>query len=41
VGFKTPLGQLTTETFARALDQGYAAQDDASLFKLSLSRDDN
>jgi 3-hydroxyisobutyrate dehydrogenase len=39
VGFKTPLGQLTTETFARALDQGYAAQDDASLFK--LSRDDN
>jgi 3-hydroxyisobutyrate dehydrogenase-like beta-hydroxyacid dehydrogenase len=41
LGFKTPLGQLTTETFARALDQGYAAQDDASLFKLSLSRDDN
>jgi 3-hydroxyisobutyrate dehydrogenase len=39
LGFKTPLGQLTTETFARALDQGYAAQDDASLFK--LSRDDN
>jgi L-threonate 2-dehydrogenase len=41
LGFKTPLGQFTTETFARALDQGYAAQDDASLFKLSLSRDDN
>jgi L-threonate 2-dehydrogenase len=39
LGFKTPLGQLTTETFVRALALGYAAQDDASLFK--LSRDDN
>jgi 3-hydroxyisobutyrate dehydrogenase len=39
LGFKTPLGQLTTETFARALAQGYASQDDASLFK--LSRNDN
>lgn len=39
LGFKTPLGQLTTDTFARALDHGYAALDDASLFK--LSRDDN
>jgi L-threonate 2-dehydrogenase len=39
LGFKTPLGQLTTETFARALAHGLAEQDDASLFK--LSRDDN
>ena len=39
LGFKTPLGLLTTETFARALAQGYASQDDASLFK--LSRNDN
>lgn len=39
MGFKTPLGQLTTETFARALAHGLAEQDDASLFK--LSRDDN
>jgi 3-hydroxyisobutyrate dehydrogenase-like beta-hydroxyacid dehydrogenase len=39
LGFKTPLGQLTTDTFARALAQGFAEQDDASLFK--LSRHDN
>ena len=39
LGFKTPLGKLTTETFARALAYGFAEQDDASLFK--LSRDDN
>lgn len=39
LGFKTSLGQLTTETFARALAQGFAALDDASLFK--LSRHDN
>ena len=34
LGFKTPLGQLTTETFARALAHGLAEQDDASLIKL-------
>jgi 3-hydroxyisobutyrate dehydrogenase-like beta-hydroxyacid dehydrogenase len=39
LGFKTPLGKLTTETFARALACGFAEQDDASLFK--LSRNDN
>jgi L-threonate 2-dehydrogenase len=39
LGFKTPLGQLTTETFARALAHGLAEQDDASLIK--LMRDDN
>ena len=39
LGFKTPLGQLTTETFARALTHGLAEQDDASLIK--LMRDDN
>jgi 3-hydroxyisobutyrate dehydrogenase-like beta-hydroxyacid dehydrogenase len=32
--FKTPLGQLTTDTFARALAHGLAEQDDASLIKL-------
>jgi L-threonate 2-dehydrogenase len=35
LGFKTPLGQLATDTFAHALVQGFAEQDDASLFKLS------
>lgn len=39
LGFKTPLGQLTTNTFARALEHGLAEQDDASLIK--LMRDDN
>ena len=39
LGFKTPIGQLTTDTFARALAQGFAEQDDASLFK--LARHDN
>lgn len=39
LGFKTPLGQLTAETFARALAHGLAEQDDASLIK--LMRDDN
>jgi 3-hydroxyisobutyrate dehydrogenase len=39
LGFKTPLGKLTAETFARALAHGLAEQDDASLFK--LMRDDN
>jgi L-threonate 2-dehydrogenase len=39
LGFKTPLGQLTADTFARALTQGFAEQDDASLFK--LTRHDN
>lgn len=34
LGFKTPLGQLTTETFARALAHGLTEQDDASLIKL-------
>jgi L-threonate 2-dehydrogenase len=39
LGFKTPLGELTAETFARALAHGLAMQDDASLIK--LIRDDN
>jgi L-threonate 2-dehydrogenase len=39
LGFKTPLGKITAETFARALAHGLAAQDDASLIK--LMRDDN
>lgn len=39
LGFKTPLGQLTTDTFARALANGLAGQDDASLLK--LMRHDN
>jgi L-threonate 2-dehydrogenase len=39
LGFKTPLGELTADTFARALAHGLAGQDDASLFK--LLRDDN
>ena len=39
LGFKTPLGQLTTDTFARALAHGLAEQDDASLIR--LMRDDN
>jgi putative dehydrogenase len=34
LGFKTPLGSLTTDTFARALAHGLAGQDDASLIKL-------
>jgi L-threonate 2-dehydrogenase len=34
LGFKTPLGQLTTETFTRALAHGLAGEDDASLIKL-------
>jgi 3-hydroxyisobutyrate dehydrogenase-like beta-hydroxyacid dehydrogenase len=34
LGFKTPLGQLTTDTFARALAHGLAGEDDASLIKL-------
>lgn len=34
LGFITPLGQLTTETFARALAHGLAGEDDASLIKL-------
>ena len=34
LGFKTPLGKLTTDTFARALAHGLAGQDDASLIKL-------
>jgi L-threonate 2-dehydrogenase len=34
LAFKTPLGQLTTETFARALAHGLAGEDDASLIKL-------
>jgi putative dehydrogenase len=34
LGFKTPLGSLTTDTFARALAHGLAEQDDASLIKL-------
>ena len=33
LGFKTPLGKLTTETFARALAHGLAEQDDASLYQ--------
>ena len=39
LGFKTPLGQLTADTFARALAHGLAGQDDASLIK--LMRHDN
>jgi L-threonate 2-dehydrogenase len=39
LGFKTPLGQLATDTFASALANGFAEQDDASLFK--LTRHDN
>ena len=39
IGFKTPLGKLTADTFARALAHGLCEQDDASLFK--LSRHDN
>lgn len=39
LGFKMPLGRLTTETFARALAHGLAGEDDASLIK--LMRDDN
>ncbi len=35
LGFKTPIGQLTSDTFARALAQGLSDQDDASLLKLS------
>lgn len=34
LGFKTPLGKLTTDTFARALAHGLAGKDDASLIKL-------
>ncbi len=34
LGFKTPLGQLTADTFARALGHGLAGEDDASLIKL-------
>jgi L-threonate 2-dehydrogenase len=33
LGFKTPLGQLTTDTFAHAVAHGLAGQDDASLIK--------
>ncbi|MEN9669744.1 MAG: hypothetical protein RL018_21 [Pseudomonadota bacterium] len=33
LGFKTPLGQLTAETFAHAVAHGLAGQDDASLIK--------
>jgi L-threonate 2-dehydrogenase len=39
LGFKTPLGHLATDTFARALVLGFSEQDDASLFK--LARHDN
>jgi 3-hydroxyisobutyrate dehydrogenase len=39
LGFKTPLGQLTADTFARALAHGLAGEDDASLLK--LMRHDN
>jgi L-threonate 2-dehydrogenase len=39
LGFKTPLGRLTADTFARAVAQGLGELDDASLFK--LSRHDN
>ena len=35
LSFKTPIGQLITDTFARALVQGFAEQDDASLFILA------
>lgn len=34
IGFKTPLGQMTADTFARALAHGLAGEDDASLIKL-------
>jgi putative dehydrogenase len=34
IGFETPLGQMTAETFARALAYGLAREDDASLIKL-------
>jgi 3-hydroxyisobutyrate dehydrogenase-like beta-hydroxyacid dehydrogenase len=34
LGFKTPLGKLTADTFARALAHGLAGEDDASLIKL-------
>ena len=34
LGFKTPLGKLTADTFARALAYGLAGEDDASLVKL-------
>jgi 3-hydroxyisobutyrate dehydrogenase-like beta-hydroxyacid dehydrogenase len=37
--FKTPLGKLTAETFASALERGLAEQDDASLIK--VARNDN
>ncbi|MEO6291215.1 MAG: NAD(P)-dependent oxidoreductase, partial [Burkholderiaceae bacterium] len=37
--FKTPLGQMTADTFARALAHGLAGEDDASLIK--LMRHDN
>ena len=39
LGFKPLLGQLTADTFARALAHGLAEQDDASLIK--LMRHDN
>jgi L-threonate 2-dehydrogenase len=39
LGFKTSLGRLTTEIFARALAHGLAGEDDASLLK--LMRHDN
>jgi 3-hydroxyisobutyrate dehydrogenase len=39
LGFKTPLGQMTADTFARALTHGLAGEDDASLLK--LMRHDN
>ena len=39
LGFKSPLGQLTADTFVKALAHGFAEQDDASLFK--LARDDD
>jgi 3-hydroxyisobutyrate dehydrogenase-like beta-hydroxyacid dehydrogenase len=34
LGFKTSLGQAAACTFSRAVAQGFAGQDDASLFKL-------
>ena len=34
LGIKMPIGQLTADTFARALAHGLAGQDDASLLKL-------
>ena len=39
IGYKTPLGKLTSDTFARALAHGLAGEDDASLIK--LMRNDN